>query len=193
MKAPYSLFLDDDVLCEPEVLTRLLTVLREERCGFVGMPLVGLSHAEDRRPHQQSIELWDGPVLPETVMPGSDAWQRHVLHNAANAWHVQQSFDLQRDRTLRYKVAWVGGCVLYDTAKLRSVGGFDFWPELPVEHCGEDVLVQLRVMAKYGGCGVLPTGAYHQELPTTVEDRRYDAPQVLHVNALAGSSARGRG
>ena len=23
---------------------------------------------------------------------------------------------------------------------LAAAGGFDFWPELPVEHCGEDVL-----------------------------------------------------
>jgi hypothetical protein len=78
-----------------------------------------------------------------------------------------------------YKVAWVGGCVLYDAAKIRSAGGFDFWPELPAEHCGEDVLAQLRVMARFGGCGLLPTGAYHQQLETTVADRNSDAPRLL--------------
>ncbi len=73
----------------------------------------------------------------------------------------------------------MGGCVLYDTGKLRAVGGFGFWRQLPADHCGEDVLAQLRVMARYGGCGVLPTGAFHQQLPTTVEDRTHDAATVL--------------
>ncbi|MBW4464558.1 MAG: hypothetical protein KME07_03835 [Pegethrix bostrychoides GSE-TBD4-15B] len=76
-------------------------------------------------------------------------------------------------------MAWVAGCVLYNTAKLRDVGGFEFWRELPTHHCGEDVLAQLRVMAKYGGCGILPAGVYHQELPTTLPDRSQDAPQLL--------------
>ncbi|MFZ5509426.1 MAG: hypothetical protein ACOZCP_05155 [Pseudomonadota bacterium] len=44
---------------------------------------------------------------------------------------------------------------------------------------GEDVLVQCRVMARYGGCGLIPSGAYHQELPTTVAERRIDAPFAL--------------
>ena len=82
---------------------------------------------------------------------------------------------------LLYKVAWIGGCVLYDVAKLRAAGGFEFWRELPSSHCGEDVLAQLRVMATHGGCGVLPTGAYHQQLPTTVPDRTTDAPYLLPV------------
>jgi hypothetical protein len=65
-------------------------------------------------------------------------------------------------------VAWVGGCVLFDTACLRAAGGYDFWQrELPAQHCGEDVLAQQRVMARYGGCAILPSGAYHMELPTT--------------------------
>lgn len=54
-----------------------------------------------------------------------------------------------------------------------------FWKELGPRHAGEDVLAQLRVMARYGGCGLLPSGVHHQELPTTVEDRRIDAPRVL--------------
>ena len=36
-------------------------------------------------------------------------------------------------------------------------------------------------MAEFGGCGVLPTGAYHQQLPTTVPDRTHDAPYLLPV------------
>jgi len=179
--ARYALFLDDDVLCEPDLLERLLAVIVEQRCGFVGMPLVGLSHLDDVRPHQQAIEPWDGPVEPERITPDDPRWDRHHLHSAANAWHVQERMGLKASSPLLYKVAWIGGCVLYDVAKLRAVGGFEFWHELPPEHCGEDVLAQLRVMAEYGGCGVLPTGAFHQQLPTTVPDRTHDAPYLLPV------------
>ena len=179
--APYALFLDDDVLCEPDVLERLLGVMLDQHCGFVGMPLVGLSHLDDVRPHQQALERWDGPVEPERVTPGDERWARHHLHSAANAWHVQERLGVKAASPLLYKVAWIGGCVLYDVAKLRAVGGFEFWRELPSEHCGEDVLAQLHVMAEFGGCGVLPTGAYHQQLQTTVPDRTHDAPYLLPV------------
>ena len=190
-EAPYALYLDDDVLCEPDVLARLLRVMREQGCGFVGMPLVGLSHLDDVRPHQQGIEPWEGPVEPEVIEPGGPEWARHHLHSAANAWHVQERLAASDTSPVVYKVAWVGGCVLYDVAKLRDVGGFEFWRELPEEHCGEDVLAQLRVMARYGGCGVLPTGAYHQQLPTTVEDRTCDAPKVLPAHLVSVGGVRG--
>ncbi len=190
-RAPYALFLDDDVLCEPDLLARLLRVMRAQGCGFVGSPLVGLSHLDDVRPHQQAIEPWEGPVTAEAVGPQDPAWQRHHLHSAANAWHVQERLGATDAAPVVYKVAWVGGCVLYDVAKLRDVGGFSFWRELPEQHCGEDVLAQLRVMERHGGCGVLPSGAYHQQLPTTVEDRSCDAPQVLRMpTAPPGTSRR---
>jgi hypothetical protein len=178
-RAPYALFLDDDVILESGVLARLLGALRAQGCGFVGAALIGLSFAADVRPHQQAVEFWDGPVRPEAIAPGGAAWARHHLHSAANLWHLQRSLALAPGETRLYKVAWIGGCVLYDVAKLRSVGGFSFWRELPSEHCGEDALAQLRVMARYGGCGVMPSGAYHQELPTTVPRREVDAPKVL--------------
>jgi GT2 family glycosyltransferase len=179
--APYALFLDDDVLLEPDVLERLLDVMLGQHCGFVGMPLVGLSHLDDVRPDQEALEPWEGPVEPEEVAPGDPRWARHHLHSAANAWHVQERLGLKAPSPLLYKVAWIGGCVLYDVAKLRAVGGFEFWRELPTDHCGEDVLAQLRVMADHGGCGVLPTGAYHQQLATTVPERTHDAPYLLPV------------
>src|SRR5207302_564936 len=113
------------------------------------------------------------------VQPDTASWARHRLHNAANLYHVQQRLRLPRGHYRAYRVAWVGGCVLYDTAKLRGVGGFGFWRRLPDSHCGEDVLAQLRVMARYGGCGIVPSRVYHQELPTTLTDRRIDAPRVL--------------
>ncbi len=179
--APVALFLDDDVLLEPDMIERLVDVLHAEGCGFVGCGVHGLSHAHDVRPHQQAIEFWDGRVAPEVVRPGTPAWDRHYLHSAANLFHLQTSLGLTRATQRTYRVAWVGACVLYDTAKLRAVGGFGFWRDLPASHCGEDVLAQLRVMARFGGCALIPSGAYHQELPTTVHDRRVDAPRVLGV------------
>jgi GT2 family glycosyltransferase len=177
--APRCLFLDDDVIAEPDLLARLARVMDEQQCGFVGSALHGLSHLADRRPEQQAIELWDTPVQAEQVLPGSAAWQRHHLHSAANLFHVQQALALERGETRCYRVAWLGGCVLFDSAKLRAAGGFDFWRELPLDHCGEDVLAQLRVMRRFGGCGIIPSGAYHMELPTTLPRREVDAPMVL--------------
>jgi hypothetical protein len=98
-----------------------------------------------------------------------------------------------KDRQRLYKVAWVGGCVMFDTEKLRNVGGFSFWSRLPDEHAGEDVVAQLRVMAAYGGAAVAPSGAWHQEVPTTVPQRDCDAPLVLgdmlHVRSLTSGGA----
>lgn len=177
--APYCLFLDDDVVCEPDLIERLLQAIRQQGCGFVGSALHGLSFIDDIRPHQQAIEFWETGVVPEQVMPGGAAWERHHLHSAANLFHVQTRLGLTRNDSRLYRVAWIGGCVLFDTEKLRAAGGFDFWTELPVDHCGEDVLAQLRVMQRFGGCGIIPSGAYHLELPTTVPLRDVDAPLVL--------------
>lgn len=177
--APYVLFLDDDVIVEADLLERLLRAIEAERCGFVGSAVLGLSFRHDFRPDQQAIEFWDGPVAPEQVFPGSPQWSRHHLHSAANLYHVQTRLAISPEQQRLYKVAWVGGCVLFDTAKLLAVGGFGFWRQLPAEHCGEDVLAQLRVMARYGGCAVIPSGAYHQELATTVAAREVDAPLLL--------------
>lgn len=179
VRAPYCLFLDDDVILEPDLVERLHRAIVGEQCGFVGSALHGLSHRGQERPAQEAIEFWDGPVRPETVLPDSPEWARHHLHSAANLFHLQQRLALGRDATRRYRVAWVGGCVLFDSAKLREAGGFDFWRALPAEHCGEDVLAQLRVMERYGGCGIIPSGAYHMELPTTVTARDVDAPRAL--------------
>jgi GT2 family glycosyltransferase len=177
--APSVLFLDDDVLLENDLLGRLHRTLQSQGCGFVGSALHGLSHVGDYRPEQQGIEFWDGTVQPERLEPSSPAWQRHQLHSAANLFHLQARLALERSSTRHYKVAWIGGCVLFNTAMLRQAGGFDFWQDLPYEHCGEDVLAQLRVMERFGGCGIVPSGAYHMELPTTIAHREVDAPKVL--------------
>lgn len=179
--APYALYLDDDLILEPWTIASLMTLMQQQACGFVGAAVIGLSFQEDVRPHQQAVEFWDGAVEPELVRSGTPAWERYQLHNAANLYHVQQQLHLSPAHPRAYKVAWVGGCVLYDVAKLWSVGGFGFWESLPPNHCGEDVLTQLRVMARYGGCGIMPSGVYHQELPTTIHDRSMDAPNLLPI------------
>ncbi len=173
VESPFALFLDDDLVLEPWVLGQMVAALRDERCGFVGSAVIGLSFINDVRPDEQAIEFWEEPVQPEEVRA------RHRLHSATNLYHVQQRLGLTPGQTRRYRIAWVGGCVLYDTQKLRASGGFSFWEQLPLEHSGEDVLAQLRVMARFGGCGLIPSGVYHQQLPTTVPDRRIDAPLVL--------------
>jgi glycosyltransferase involved in cell wall biosynthesis len=177
VQAPYCLFIDDDVIAEPDLLERLYDAIVEQQCGFVGSALHGLSHLGDQRPWQQHIEFWDGPVQPEQLSHDDEGWERHHLHSAANLFHLQQKLQLAATRC--YRVAWIGGCVLFDTGKLRASGGFDFWRLLPAEHCGEDVYAQLRVMERFGGCGIIPSGAYHMELPTTVANREVDVPVVM--------------
>lgn len=168
----YSLFLDDDVILEPYVLKNMKQIIKKYGCGFVGSVLIGFFYENDFRPDEQHIEFWEEIVKPETIVPNGSPRKRYLLHNAANVLHVQQKYDCTPDEPKAYKVAWVGGCMLYDTEKLISCGGFQFWKELPAEHCGEDVLAQLRVMKKYGGCGILPSGVYHQELePPYLNDK----------------------
>lgn len=179
--ASYSLFLDDDLILEPYVIKNMKQTLQKQQCGFVGCAVIGLSYKNDVRPHQQHIELWDDSVVPEKIVPRGVEWDRYKLHNAANIYHVQQKLEAKPENPVTYKVAWVGGCVLYNTQKLREAGGFAFWKELPEKHCGEDVLAQLRVMKKYGGCGIIPSGVYHQELATTVTDRKVNAPEYLEI------------
>ena len=187
--APCCLFLDDDVLLEKDLIERLHRTLDAQRCGFVGSALHGMSYIDAVRPHQQRIEFWESTVAPETVAPDTPAWERHHLHSAANLFHVQQKLGLTKETTRVYRVAWVGGCVLFDTAKLRAAGGFEFWRQLPPEHCGEDVLAQLQVMARFGGCGIIPSGAYHMELPTTIAAREVDAPRVLWPHGAHAAQA----
>lgn len=180
--APAVLFLDDDVWLEPGVLDRLHRALRDLRCGFVAAAMQGLSHLDDRRPEECApFAAWDGPVRPEHVDKDGPAWERWTLGNAANGIHLAESLGLDTgplpppERWLPYRVAWAAGCVLFDRAALVEAGGFDFWRDVPEDAHGEDVLCQLRVMARRGGAGILPSGAYHQEAPTTLAGRSASA------------------
>jgi hypothetical protein len=187
-----SLFLDDDVYLEPDVVGRLVDALAAAGCGFVGAFVEAPGAVRSTAPvdvpgPELRIEPWEDGVRPERVVPGTPAWERRHLHFAAHLWRVARRdgwLDADgRPATgapfLLYKVAWVGGCVLYDTERLRAAGGFAFWSELPSHAVGEDVVAQLRVMARCGGAGVLPSGAWHLEVPTTSPDRSADAPHLL--------------
>jgi GT2 family glycosyltransferase len=179
--AAYVHFLDDDVVLDPPVLERMLAVLRAEGCGFVGAAAVNLDFLPEIRPHQQGIELWEGPVRPEPFDPASLSlvWHRHLVNNAANPLHLEQRLAPD-GQVLRYKIAWVGGAnVLYDRAKLLSVGGFSWWDRLPAAHAGEEVVAQFLLIRKYGGCGILPCGTYHLGLPTNVADRERNAIELF--------------
>ena len=179
-EAPYSLFLDDDVWLEPHSIERMLEAITELECGFVGSAVQGLSYLEDRRPHQRtSFELWDGRVEPERIRMDKPSIARASLHAAANLVHVAEEVPVEPGGWLPYKVAWVGGCVLYRRQALVECGGFDFWRRLPPIHSGEDVAAEWRVMERFGGAGILPSGAVHLEAPTTVPDRRVEARDVI--------------
>ena len=164
--APYVLYLDDDVFMQPWVVERLVRVLAAEGCGFVGAFPAGLTFAEDVRPEQQIVEPWEGPVRPEIVEPDTPRWERWNLHRAANVYHAAEG--LRDGEILRYKVAWIAACILYDREKLLKVGGFSFWEKLPRYPRGEEILVQNLLMRRYGGCGILPSGTYSNQVETTV-------------------------
>ncbi|MBE1485516.1 glycosyltransferase involved in cell wall biosynthesis [Plantactinospora soyae] len=178
--ARYVLYLDDDVWLEPGTIDRLLAAIEELDCGFVGNAVHGLSYLDDVRPetHRHYVE-WPGPPSPELPRPGTPEWDRAQIHSAANLLHVTAARRLPPGQWRAYKVSWIGGCVLYDRSRLRDAGGFDFWHRLDPGHQGEDVAAQLAVMSRYAGAGVLPSGAYHLEAPTTVTERTEEAWEAV--------------
>jgi GT2 family glycosyltransferase len=179
-RADSVLFLDDDVWLEPGTVARLQEALDALGCGFVGAAVQGLSFLDDHRPAERgSFELWQGRVTPERIRRGTAAFERWPLHNAANLAHQAAELDLSPEEWVAYKVAWIGACVLYRRQALIECGGYDFWPRLVSTHSGEDVAAQWRVMERFGGAGLLPSGAVHLEAETTLPVREVDAFDVL--------------
>ena len=185
--APRVLFLDDDVWLEPGALARLDRALSEQRCGFVGFGVQGLSFLSDVREHERTpFEPWgEGGAQPELLGRDRPEFARWTLHNAANMAHEAAARRLADEDRLAYRIAWIGACVLFDRDALVEAGGFGFWRDLPAEHAGEDVVAQWRVMARHGGAGILPSGAVHLEAPTTVADRRVEAADVVSTTPAA--------
>jgi hypothetical protein len=189
--AEFVLFLDDDVWLEPGTLARMTEALETLGCGFVGSAVQGLSYLGDNRPRErEAFEVWDGPVEPERIRRGAPGFDRWRLHNAANMTHQAAELDMERGGWVPYKVAWVGACVLYRRDALLGAGGFDFWTALPPDSTGEDVAAQWRVLERYGGAGILPSGAVHLESPTTLPVREVDAHDVLWPEGATPKSTR---
>jgi GT2 family glycosyltransferase len=182
--APYVVFCDDDIVLGPEVLARMLGAMSELRCGLVAQAMTGLSFVDDVREREWGAFeplAPDEPVAQERIRKGDPAWERWRLHNAANPTHLagRLGLDPASPAWAAYRIAWAAGCVLLDRAVLSATGGFDFWAELGADGYGEDVVVQLRVIEAAGGVGLLPTGAHHLELPTTVGNRSNDAYELV--------------
>lgn len=178
--APFVLFLDDDIWLEPGLLATLHDAIERLGCGVVGSAQQGLSYLDDVRPHEQApFSTWSDRVEPERLRPDSPGTERWTLHNAANLTHIAARTELPETGWLPYRVAWVAGCVLYRREALTAVGGFDFWRDLPENIGGEDVAAQWKVMERFGGAGVLPSGAVHLESPTTIPDRAVDAVHAV--------------
>src|SRR5690625_3703978 len=180
-QARQVLMLDDDIFMEPWVVESLSEALNREGCGFIGAFPAGLSFRDDVRPQQlEELEFWEGPVRAEQIEPDSEAWSRARFHAAANVLHAARKVE---GGGRLYKVAWVGACVLYDLEKLRAVGDFGFWRNLPLHHAGEEVLVQNLLLRRWGGAAMLPSGTYHQEAPTTIAEEGRK-PQANAINLL---------
>jgi GT2 family glycosyltransferase len=178
--AEHVLFLDDDIWLVPGTIARLHQAIVELRCGMVGCAMQGLSHLDDERPHElETFERWEGRPQPERLEPGTPQWERWRLHNAANPAHLARIHVRPGEAWVAYKVAWIAGCVLYDRAALVAVGGFDFWREVPEDAVGEDVVAEQRVMERFGGAGILPSGAVHLESATTIPHRPVTADAAL--------------
>ena len=181
------LFLDDDIVLEPDAVAVLQEVMDVTGAGVVAMAMQGLSYTGDVRPHEHAAyEEWDGPAQPERVRKQTPGWERWRLHNAANLVHLDRELGPHPRGWRAYKIAWAAGCVLFDRAALVEAGGFAFWRDLPAASAGEDVVAQLRVQERRGAAGVLPSGAWHLELPTSVGDRRVDAYSVVLEGRPAG-------
>lgn len=185
--APYVLFLDDDVWPEPGLLATLHRAIEDLGCGVVGAAQQGLSYIGDERPHEEApFAAWEEEVEPERLRPDSPGTERWTLHNAANLTHIAARTDLPDAGWLPYRVAWTAGCVLYRRSALLATGGFDFWRDLGPNVGGEDVVAQWRVMERFGGAGVLPSGAVHLESPTTIPDRSVDAVHAVFEHDPVG-------
>lgn len=159
--APYLLVVEDGVYLEPDMIGRLVAGLRATGGAFVGSNVVDLRFQDEHRPDEESIEFWDGPVRPEEIAVGSRAWERRRIHRGANLHHLRERLPRTRDRL--YRVADIHGCVLYDAAKLRASGGFrsvlDHRRNVAVP-AGRASAAQLRMLARHGGAGLFPSGAY---------------------------------
>ena len=188
--AEYVLVLDDGVFLEADLLGRLVGGLRAAGGALLGSSVIDLRFRDEHRPDEEAIEFWDGPVRPEEIGLDSRAWGRRKVHRGANLQHLRERLPRTRDRL--YHVADIGGCVLYDTAKLRSVGGFR-----PLGDHGRPAsaplsttsATQLRLLDRYGGAGLFPSGAYRLT-PIATESLVWPPVRRDAFAAVTGSPGR---
>ena len=196
--AEYVLVVDDGIFLEADLLGRLVGGLRASGAAFLGSSVVDLRFRDEHRPDEEVIEFWDGPVRPEEIGVDSHAWARRKVHRGANLHHLRERLPRTRDRL--YHVADIGGCVLYDTAKLRAVGGFrppgdhGRHPSIPLSTTSAS---QLRLLDRYGGAGLFPSGAYRltpiaTEPPSWPPVRRGAFAAVTGSPGPAGALSSGR-
>lgn len=167
--APYLLVVEEGVFLEPDLIGRLVAAIRATPSGFVGSSAVSLGERSERSAGGPAgISFWDGPVRPEVLSAAVQA-ERRRLHLGANLHDLRERLPRTRDRL--YRIADIDGCVLYDTEKLRSIGGLPA-AELGspaddrVGDVGSDVpdpgrvVAQRRLLARHGGAGLFPSGAF---------------------------------
>jgi hypothetical protein len=185
--AEYVFVVDDGIFLEADLLGRLVGGLRASGGALLGSSVVDLRFRDEHRPDEEVIEFWDGPVRPEEIGADSRAWARRKVHRGANMQHLRERLPRTRDRL--YHVADIGGCVLYDTAKLRSVGGFrplrahGRHPSIPLSTTSA---TQLRLLDRYGGAGLFPSGAYRLT-PIATEPLSWPPAQQDARSAVTGS------
>ncbi|MEO7663758.1 MAG: glycosyltransferase [Candidatus Limnocylindrales bacterium] len=165
--APLLLVVEDGVFLEPDLIGRLVAAIRSARCGFVGASVVDLRQRPEVAPEGAGrIAFWDGPVRPEDLNGAARA-ERRRLHHGANLQRLRERLPRTRDRL--YRVGDIVGCVLYDTERLRSVGGFPrpalVLPAVPGPACEPpsdpgQALAQERLISRHGGAGLFPSGAF---------------------------------
>jgi hypothetical protein len=190
--AEYVLVVEDGVFLEADLLGRLVAGIRASGSAFVGSNVVDLRFRDEHRPEEEAIEFWDGPVRPEEIRVATRGWARRKVHRGANLQHLRERLPRTRDRL--YRVADIGGCVLYDTARLRSIGGFR--PErdprrssaVPASNASAS---QLRLLERYGGAGLFPSGAYRLTTSTTLGTGT-DASLEASARAASASAPRAR-
>ena len=183
--APAVLFLDDDVWLEPGCSTACTRRCASWAAGSSPPRCRGSrTSTTAARDECAPFEVWDGPVRPERIAkdgPGGRAG-RCTTRPTGCTWPSRSGSTAARCR--RRTAGWPTRspgrrAVSCSTAGAGRSGRLRLLADLPADAHGEDVLVQHRVMARRGGAGILPSGAYHQESLTTIPSRGTSAFDAL--------------
>jgi hypothetical protein len=120
--APFSLFCDDDAWLEPGVVGRLHEAIVELGAGWSARPSRPVLPARPPTGRARTVRAVVGPSGARADRARAAGVATLDLHNAANPVHLARRHLRPDERWLAYKIAWVGGCVLYERAVLDAVG-----------------------------------------------------------------------